>query len=1179
MIFIKSNAKKLILVIFTVLLALFFTACDKKPTENELKMHDALNSIALGDISTVKSTFVLPRNTTIKHELDITWSIECNDETAKLEQRGDKWYVVITPTPYEEDEQGDPINDWGYAVLRATVSIGKKSVYREWPIDIYPGDKKIAITTIKSEYQKDDLVELSDVLVVHRVAGQGFLIQDQSGVIYVYDRGETELEVGDMINITGKIGFYGDAIQILDSSVVVITSENPISYDDAVETTIAEILALDNLNQLNFNRLFKLEGYIRHSKSGAYDRYHLEAGKDKILLHYSGMSKETETAIGNLKDKYISLSAYTFARNDKKMTLMVLPDTIEEKSEPELSDEEKADLAISKIKPMYEGKTYLNDLELVKTAEHGVTITWTSNKPEVISNQGQFTMPAADTEVTLTAKVSVGTYNKNVNIIVTAKAVSLSTIKQVIDSVDTNNLEYVRINGVIIGIDGNNHYYIADETGVILVQLSADGLVLGNKIEIIGKAKVENRTNAYLRMIYDKYIIKKVDDEIHEDPLTYVDATVADFDFTITSDNIKTEVPNEEFYGKGLLFDAYVVVKNDKVYLADSLDEEAQTIFVVGHSTNIGSIKSLPGSKIKVKVVVYQYSVAGGWDLCFFGRTGDVELDNDLTDQQKITIALEEIAGIVKEGANIDGDLNFITTSQNTFIEGVKYVWTTDDLTTINAEGSFTAPADDKSVKITLKIYLSGDTTGEADHTVEINVTALADTVRIADIKTLSIGTKTEVTGLVTFVFESGFILTDRTGGIYVYGTESAAIVAVGDRALVKGEIASLNYDTVEIKFPEVTVLSSENPVDFSNPVITSIEDLLAWDKSSQDNFFKLIEIEGYVREIKSGSYTNYYLESYLGNMIAIHYFALDDVLTAKLVVKKDNYISLTTYTFAILNGNFSIIYLPDLVEGTTAPETPVDKKIELAKEEIDKIVKDGDVVFKSLDFIATTSRALIAGAVYEWSTDNAVIIASDGTFSAPEENTAVAITVKCYFNGDTQGDPDATWVINVTALSEEDLSPIYYTGFEKASKKSYAAETVSIDGIDWYLSEALVGTLDNDRKEGIWSIRTRAIGEIRMESGLVGVKKFSFKYANYKGCTAGLLSVQISKDGENWVTIMDPTAGTDVLTEKVLIIDYSNQALVSAGITVESNVRFRFLVTGTEGNDSRMNIDEINIY
>ena len=186
-------------------------------------------------------------------------------------------------------------------------------------------------------------------------------------------------------------------------------------------------------------------------------------------------------------------------------------------------------------------------------------------------------------------------------------------------------MDFVRTVGVIIGLDQQGNYYVADETGVIFVQDNIGDLAVGNKVEILGKGKVDNRSSKYIRMIYDVYTVKKVDNDNHDDPLTYADAAVSDFDFTITSANIKTAVPGEELYGKGLLFEGYIVLVGDKVYLVDELGEDAQTIYVTDQSKSIGSLKSLAESKVTLKILVYG-SADEGWILGFLGRTGDLKL-------------------------------------------------------------------------------------------------------------------------------------------------------------------------------------------------------------------------------------------------------------------------------------------------------------------------------------------------------------------------------------------------------------------------------------------------------------------------------------------------------------------------------------------------------------------------
>ena len=104
------------LFVFLALTVLFSRRAIKK--RRRKNGGEAINSIA---IIIERKTFKIPRNTTIKHNLEIEWG-GVRGRNTKLEKRGEFWYVVMTPTPYEESEEGGQINDWGYAKLKATVS-------------------------------------------------------------------------------------------------------------------------------------------------------------------------------------------------------------------------------------------------------------------------------------------------------------------------------------------------------------------------------------------------------------------------------------------------------------------------------------------------------------------------------------------------------------------------------------------------------------------------------------------------------------------------------------------------------------------------------------------------------------------------------------------------------------------------------------------------------------------------------------------------------------------------------------------------------------------------------------------------------------------------------------------------------------------------------------------------
>ena len=154
----------------------------------------------------------------------------------------------------------------------------------------------------------------------------------------------------------------------------------------------------------------------------------------------------------------------------------------------------------------------------------------------------------------------------------------------------------------------------------------------------------------------------------------------------------------------------------------------------------------------------------------------------------------------------------------------------------------------------------------------------------------------------------------------------------------------------------------------------------------------------------------------------------------------------------------------------------------------------------------------------------------------------------------------------------------VYQTGFEDAtSKGAYATGTITADGKDWELSEALRGNLDNDKTVGEWAIRGRAEGHAKILQTFDNLAKIEFMYAHYGSLTAGELSVEISADGgTSWVAVWTMPAGTYASLQHVdITLDYD----AIAGINLGDSIMVRWVFGGPSGNDSRMNLDEVKIH
>lgn len=138
---------------------------------------------------------------------------------------------------------------------------------------------------------------------------------------------------------------------------------------------------------------------------------------------------------------------------------------------------------------------------------------------------------------------------------------------------------------------------------------------------------------------------------------------------------------------------------------------------------------------------------------------------------------------------------------------------------------------------------------------------------------------------------------------------------------------------------------------------------------------------------------------------------------------------------------------------------------------------------------------------------------------------------------------------------------------YEAGSKGSYSAGTVDLPSGTWYLEEALIGSLDNDRKTGTKSVRIRDLGMLSMNYDVTGAQSVSFNHAVYGTDGTSSWEFQMSTDqGSNWTTV----GGTQSSTS-------TNLQMVNFDINTSDNVRFR--IVKLSGSGDRINIDDFTIF
>ncbi len=139
---------------------------------------------------------------------------------------------------------------------------------------------------------------------------------------------------------------------------------------------------------------------------------------------------------------------------------------------------------------------------------------------------------------------------------------------------------------------------------------------------------------------------------------------------------------------------------------------------------------------------------------------------------------------------------------------------------------------------------------------------------------------------------------------------------------------------------------------------------------------------------------------------------------------------------------------------------------------------------------------------------------------------------------------------------------------FESASKGSYAGASVNLtDSGSWYLNDALLGTLSNDRKFGSKSVRIRnngyAIMNFNMDNGVSTIRVRHAKYGSNSNSQWRLI---VSYDnGGSWFFM-----GSTITT--------SSTTLNTVTYTINDPTPARYGIYKTSGGSNRINIDNFEI-
>ena len=432
-----NNIKKFLSLLFVAILALVLIGCGGTGSEDEVILNEQADKIYLGDLSEINNDIKLPKYAFGNKEFPVTWA-SSNEQVIKVQEyeNADKdlYYQASVTMALEVTN----------VTLTATVTYKELTTTREFVVtvlaDEYKGYETIAAVKAQDDKTKDvSMVKFSGTVAFS--TGSGFGVTDGKDTIYCYGSGHGRT-VGEKVEVRGIWTFYNNMVQLKNFNVKVLGVDANFNIANiAEEKSIAEIFAIkaESVDPVNSTRIFKTKFAAKENASGSYNTYRLvdplDNSKTVDVSKYNDATTLEEVgtlaASGKFYEGIIIIYCSRSAGAAGLWDVLYVPGTAKE-VEITLSDAQKVAGILGNLNDQFSGKTVKENLEL-PTADttYGATISWASDKEDVISSTGVYVAPAAMTEVKLTATVTLNSEVQTVEITVKAAAKQTSILKYV----------------------------------------------------------------------------------------------------------------------------------------------------------------------------------------------------------------------------------------------------------------------------------------------------------------------------------------------------------------------------------------------------------------------------------------------------------------------------------------------------------------------------------------------------------------------------------------------------------------------------------------------------------------------------------------------------------------------------------------------------------------------------
>ncbi|MEC9484639.1 MAG: lamin tail domain-containing protein [Candidatus Izemoplasma sp.] len=691
--------------------------------------------------------------------------------------------------------------------------------------------------------------------------------------------------------------------------------------------------------------------------------YIADDGTVTVPMYYEGDQKVTLTA-------YVSLGEETLTETFEVTVLA--SDT--------MTDLDKVMLAKEALLLPVTG-IVSSDITLPATGAHGTTVTWASDTPTVVANDGTVTRPESgegNAAVTLTATITLNdeSVTKEFEIIV-AEEMAVAHYTVVANIIEETVGNPVSFQGTVSSVFSRG-YFLTDGTNAFAVY--------GTELDPLPNIGDE----VFVEGLYSKYnTLYQVGDISEESIVTAGDgtndltATVKTIDEILNLDSSDPLVHGMRFTVTGTVVEDVDSDGYDNLYLEDE-DGDRLLFYYASLGSSMDILETKIGVEIILDVTYYTDHSDDGVMVLFDGTADDIEVL--LTDAEAVTADANNVPNIPEATTS---DITLPTTGNN----GTTYSnWASSDTSVFTDAGVFVA---NKATEVTVTFTATvtkGTETGTA--TVEVVV---PPTLTIGEALNLSDDEYFEITGTVSYIDFYGFFLTNGTDHMFVYAGYGFAF---GDTDLSADDLTE--GDTVELigYYGSYSGLSQANPVSWEitagdAALPTTIDGTVEGIANNVVAKGQPVEITAEVEAIYDGDELDYInLYGVSGAVIETYYSN-----QSNLVQYDGQVITLTVVPYQ--DGN--VLYKQDgsssvvtVVETDAANWAPTDEeKAEAILDALvvpDTVMEDADLDFDNRDYNET----------YTFTSSDETVIATDGTVtpatgSATDVTLTITVTVGSY--------------------------------------------------------------------------------------------------------------------------------------------------------------------------------------